>query len=129
MKSSYLSLILFLPSSQLFCQLPPPETLSVQFLCSQAHIVARWRLETQLTQMIFFVLFIPSRHGARRKHGLSIVEKACLRSRCIAVEVIRFLLAYLLPRECVYQVVAQQWMSPLVSLFRLSGVMSQHSLH
>jgi hypothetical protein len=53
-----------------------------------------------------FVLFITPRHGPRRKHSLSIVEKACLQRHCIATEVIRLLLAYSLPRDCVYRAVA-----------------------
>jgi hypothetical protein len=36
-----------------------------QFLCSQAHIEAGWRRETQLTETIF-VLFITPRHGPHR---------------------------------------------------------------
>jgi hypothetical protein len=37
-----------------------------------------------LIQSIFFVLFISPRHGPRRKHRLSAVEKACLQPCCIA---------------------------------------------
>jgi hypothetical protein len=39
-----------------------------------------------------------SLHGPRGKHSLFIVGKACLQRRCIATEVTRFLLAYLLLR-------------------------------
>jgi hypothetical protein len=66
-------------------------------------------------------------HGPRRKYSLSIVGKACLQCRCIATEVTRLLLAYSLPRECVYRVVAWQWTSILTSLFRLSVVISQYT--
>jgi hypothetical protein len=45
--------------------------------------LAGWRLETQLTQTIFFVLFVILRHGPRRKHSFSIVEEECLPRGCI----------------------------------------------
>jgi hypothetical protein len=44
--------------------------LMPQLLCSQFHILAGWRLETQLTQKIFCVLFTTTRHGPCRKHTL-----------------------------------------------------------
>jgi hypothetical protein len=59
-------------------------------------------LHTALIQMIF-VLFITPRHGPRGKYGLSLAEKACLQRRCIATKIIRFLLAFLLQRKCVYE--------------------------
>jgi hypothetical protein len=68
------------------------------------------------------LFFITTLHGTRRKRSLSIVGKACLQRRCIATEVT---LAYSLPREGVYRVVAYQQTSTLTSLFRLSGVVSQ----
>jgi hypothetical protein len=37
-----------------------------------------------------------------------IVDEAYLPRRCIATEVIHLLLAYSLPRECVYRVVIEQ---------------------
>jgi hypothetical protein len=43
MKSSFHSLIPFLP---LFCNCQFPKLDSIQFLCSQAHILAGWHLET-----------------------------------------------------------------------------------
>jgi hypothetical protein len=82
MKSSLHSLIPFLQFLLNHLRLP---TLSI--LCSQAHILAGWRLETQLTQTILFVHFITPRHGLRRKHSFSLVEKACLQRRCIATDV------------------------------------------
>jgi hypothetical protein len=45
------------PDFQLSTELHPIILLP-QFLCFQAHILAGWSLETQLTQMILFVLFI-----------------------------------------------------------------------
>jgi hypothetical protein len=57
-------------------------------------LLAGWRLETQVIEKIFFVLFITPRYGLRRKSNLSIVKKACLERCCIATEVIRLLLAY-----------------------------------
>jgi hypothetical protein len=39
-------------------------------------------------------LSITTLQGPRRKHNLSIVEKACLQRRCIATEVIQLLLVY-----------------------------------
>jgi hypothetical protein len=38
----------------------------------------------------------------RRKNSLSIIGKACLQRRCIAVEITRLLLVYSLLRERVY---------------------------
>jgi hypothetical protein len=58
------------------------------------------------TQFFSTELFsITTLHGPRRKHRLSIFGKACLQRRCISTEVTRLLLAYSLPRECVYGVV------------------------
>jgi hypothetical protein len=96
---------------------------SIQFLCSQAHILAGWRLETRLDSTVLFFIIIMQ--GPRRKRSLSIVGKAWLQRRCIAMEVTRLLLEYSLPEECVYWVVAKQWMSVPTSLFRLSGILSQ----
>jgi hypothetical protein len=125
MKSSLHSLILFLPifSTTFDCRLSQFSAATANYGTRLSSVpLTGWGLETQLTQMIFSVLFITPRHGPRRKH-LSIAEKACLQRRFIATEVIRLLLAYSFPRECVYGTVAQEWMSPLISLFRLSGVM------
>jgi hypothetical protein len=49
--------------------------------------------------------FLNPRHRSRRKHSLSIVEKACLERRCVRTKVIQLLLAYSLPRVCVYRAV------------------------
>jgi hypothetical protein len=66
MKSSLHSLISFLPfllshfrlpSLSSLLQLPTPELDWILILCSQDHIPARWRLETERTQTIFFALF------------------------------------------------------------------------
>jgi hypothetical protein len=70
------------------------------------------------------LFFITTLHGSRRKHSLSTIRKFCLQRRWRATEVTRLFLAYSLPRECVYLVVAKQWTSILTSLFRLSDVMS-----
>jgi hypothetical protein len=66
--------------------------------------MAGWRPETQLNQMILLVFFIISRHEQHKKE--SICEKACLQRCCIATEVMWLLLAYSLPLEYVYRVVA-----------------------
>jgi hypothetical protein len=87
-------------------QVPTPELDSIQFLCSQARIVAGWRLETQLTQIIFFVHFITPRHGPCRKRNLPIAQKTCFQRCCTATEVILLSLAYSLQWECVYRAVA-----------------------
>jgi hypothetical protein len=52
MKSSFHSLIHFLPFLLSHLRLPSPELDALQFLCSQAHIPAGWRLETQLDSML-----------------------------------------------------------------------------
>jgi hypothetical protein len=49
MKSSFHSLISFLP---LFCDCQFRRLNSIQFLCSQAHILAGWRLETRLSTQL-----------------------------------------------------------------------------
>jgi hypothetical protein len=117
------SLIPFLLTVLSHLRLP---TFSIQFLCSEAHILADWRLETRLTQTILFVILKTPPHGPRRKHSLSIVEKAYLQRRCMTTEVVWLLLAYSLPREFVYRAVTKQWTSPLISLLRLWGIMSQY---
>jgi hypothetical protein len=53
MKSSFHSLIPFLP---LLCKCQFQRFDSVQFLCSQAHIPAGWRLETHLTLLNWTLL-------------------------------------------------------------------------
>jgi hypothetical protein len=55
--SFFHNLIPFLP---LFYQLPPPESLSFQFLCSQAHILAGWRFKTQLTLLSLSLMLRPT---------------------------------------------------------------------
>jgi hypothetical protein len=86
MKSSFHSLIPFLPSLLNHSTAISRDSLSssVQFLlCSQAHIPAGWRLETQLTQTIFFVLFITPRHGRHRKQSSYIVAWIRLRGNVL----------------------------------------------
>jgi hypothetical protein len=60
MKSSFSSLIPFLPTlvnhSTAICR--DYFSSSIQFLCSQGHILAGWQLETELHQTIFFARFI-----------------------------------------------------------------------
>jgi hypothetical protein len=53
MKSSCHSLIPFLP---LFCNCQFRRLDSIQFLCSQAHILAGWSLETPLFTLDYFIL-------------------------------------------------------------------------
>jgi hypothetical protein len=104
MKSSLYSLIIFLP---LFCDCQFRRLDSIKFLCSEAHVLAGWRLETQLTQFFSTELFFTTiLNRPCRKHSLFVVGKACLQSRCITTEIIPLLLAYWLPRECVYRTVA-----------------------
>jgi hypothetical protein len=54
MKSSFHSLIPFLP---LFCNCQFGRLDWIQFLCSEAHILAGWRLETRLTLLNWNLLF------------------------------------------------------------------------
>jgi hypothetical protein len=139
MKPSFHNLIPFFP---LFCncrlsssapyliswQAGVSELDSIQFLCSEPHILAGWLLGTRLNSVPLLRTSYPGRlpsrnstrlrldsslhffistlHGPRRKHSLSIVEKSCLERSCIATEVTRLLLAYSVTRECVYRVVA-----------------------
>jgi hypothetical protein len=84
MKSYFHSQISFLP---LFCSCQFRIFSSIQFLCSQAHILAGWHLKTRLT-LLYNILHVP-----RRKHSLSSDCKACLQHRCIAKEVTIVLLA------------------------------------
>jgi hypothetical protein len=108
MKSSWRSLSPFLP---LFCNCQFRRLDSIRILCSQIHILAVWRLETRFYSTRLFTnkrFFLTALHGPRRKHSISIVETSCLQRRCITTEVIQLLLAYSLPRECVYRIVAWQ---------------------
>jgi hypothetical protein len=105
-------------------QLPTPELHCIQFLCSPAHILAGGGLEIQLTHSIVFVRFITPRHGPRGKHSPLYcwegVFTAPLHSNwsnsivvCIFVGAGICLLS--------------SWLAPLISLFRLTGVMSQYN--
>jgi hypothetical protein len=70
MKSSCHSPITFL---LLFCRCQFRRLDSIQILCSQAHILAGWRLETRLYSILFSAaehFFITTLHGSRRKHNL-----------------------------------------------------------
>jgi hypothetical protein len=72
------------------------------------------------------LLFITTLQRPRRKHSPSLVLKSCLLCRCITTDVPLLLLAYSLPRECVYRVVALQWTYILILLFPLSSVISHY---
>jgi hypothetical protein len=104
MKSSFHSLIPFLPFLRNHLWLPSPEL--DPFLDSSL----KWTPSTELFQLLtiesndFLCPFITPRNGARRKHSLSIVEKACLLIRCLAIDAL-FLRAYAsvgmcLPSRC-----------------------------
>jgi hypothetical protein len=71
---------------------------SIQFLCSQAHVLACSRFDTRFYSLFLLpaseLFFITSLHELCRNHCLHIIGKACLERRCIAIEVIRFLIAY-----------------------------------
>jgi hypothetical protein len=83
-----------IPLLPLFCSCQFRRLDSIQFLFSQTHIPAGWRLETRLYSNDLICPFRTSRHGPRRKHTLSTVGKAwysivawvfvCLPSRCLA---------------------------------------------
>jgi hypothetical protein len=98
---SFHSLISFLP---LFCNCQFRRVDSFLFFCSQAHILAGWRLETPLDYFSTEVFIITCTGQA--ENSLPFVGKACLQHRCIATEVNQLLLAYSRPRECVYRVFA-----------------------
>jgi hypothetical protein len=63
-KSSLHLLIPFLP---LICNYQFRRLDSIQFLCTQAHILAGWGFETQLTQTNFFIFFITPPQWPRKK--------------------------------------------------------------
>jgi hypothetical protein len=69
MKSSFHRQIPFLP---LFCNCQFRRLGSVQFLYSEAHIPAGWRLETRLSTLFCSIelFFISTLHKSRGKHGL-----------------------------------------------------------
>jgi hypothetical protein len=67
MKSSFQSLIPFLP---LFCNCQFRRFSSIQFLCSQTHILAGWRLQTRLIFQLSKLFFITTLHGPRRNQGI-----------------------------------------------------------
>jgi hypothetical protein len=116
MKSSLYCLIPFLP---LFCNCKFRRLDSVQFLCSQVGS----RLETLLTLLNWTLLynhFTRTRQKTEPHYCWEGVFTAPLHSNGSYL-----IVGYSLPRERVYRAVAYQWTSPLTSLFRLSGVMSQ----
>jgi hypothetical protein len=94
MKSSFRSLIPFL---LLFCNW---KLNSIPLLPSSYPGRLGSRNSTQFFWSELF--FITTFHGPRRKHNRSIVGKTSLQRLSIATEVTRLLLAYSLPRECVY---------------------------
>jgi hypothetical protein len=68
-KSSFHSLISFLP---LFCSYQFRRLNSIQFLCSQAHVLAGWRLETRLFTLhcsneFFYMTTLHGPHGKHRR--------------------------------------------------------------
>jgi hypothetical protein len=71
MKFSFYSLIPFLP---LFCSSQFQKLYWIQFLCSQAHILAGWRLETRHFTLCCSILFffITTLHVPHGKHRLSL---------------------------------------------------------
>jgi hypothetical protein len=60
---------------------------------------------SKLNSINLFPFYNPSTQTTHKTQPLSIVE-VCLQGCCIATEVIRLLLAYSLPQECVYRTVA-----------------------
>jgi hypothetical protein len=104
-------------------QLPIPKTrlnsTSIQFQCSQAHILVEdgvsklssTRLDsTQINSTLLYNRFART----TQKHSLCIVGKAIVACVFVAAGI------------CFFQVVAYQWTSILTSLFRLSGVISEY---
>jgi hypothetical protein len=91
MKSSFHSLIPFLP---LFCNCQFRRLDSVQFLCSQAHVLAGWRLELDSVLILSFSTSLCYRtllynNFARNpQKTASVVKKACLMIRCLAMDVL-----------------------------------------
>jgi hypothetical protein len=105
MKSSFYSLIPFLP---LFCNCQFRRLDSIQFLCSQVHILAGWRLETRLSTRLEYSLycwthFIATLHGPRRKHSLyyyrGMSTGPLLRNGCPSVAHVHFA-GMCLPSHC-----------------------------
>jgi hypothetical protein len=84
MKSSLHSLIHFLPS------------FSITFDC---HLQNSTKLSPTTLSDDFLCPFITPGHEPRRKHRLSIVEKACLLIRCLALDVL-LLRAYVSAEMC-----------------------------
>jgi hypothetical protein len=83
MKPSFHGLSPFLP---LFWNCKFRKLDSVQFLCSQAHIMSGWPLETRLT-LLSFHLHYNNFARTTQKTQLSIIAKACLQRHCISTEV------------------------------------------
>jgi hypothetical protein len=91
MKSSFHSLIPFLP---LFCK--------CQFNSIRSSYPGRLASRTRLYYLLLYAaehFFITTLHEPRRKHSLSVVEKACLLFRCLAMDVL-FLRAYASAQMC-----------------------------
>jgi hypothetical protein len=84
MKSSFHSLIPFL---SLFCNCQFRRLNSIQFLYSQAHIPAGWRLETRLDSMLLNTTLqkICTDHAENVAY---IVKEACLLIRFLAMDVL-----------------------------------------
>jgi hypothetical protein len=98
MKSSLRSLIPFLQFLLNHLRLShfSAPCCNFQFLCSQAHILAGWRLETRVDSLRLLNRSLLYNHYVwpRRKHRLSIVEKVCLQRCCIATEVTQLFFVY-----------------------------------
>jgi hypothetical protein len=80
MKSSLSRLIPFL---LFLCQLPTAKIPSVLFPLLPSSHPGRPAYRNSTNSNDLLCLFITPRHGPRRKHSLSIVEKSCLQRRCI----------------------------------------------
>jgi hypothetical protein len=104
MKTSFHSLIPFLP---LFCNCQFRRLDSVQFFCSQAHILTGWRPETHIftsesTATTWLLLLTVSlcNTSARTPRKTQPVNKACLPRCCLAVDVVLSLAGICLPSRC-----------------------------
>jgi hypothetical protein len=86
MKSSLYSLIPFLTFLLNFLRLPFQELDPVLVPLLPSSHPGRLAPRSSTDWNDLLVLFISRRHGLRRKHSLSIVEKACLQRRCMATK-------------------------------------------
>jgi hypothetical protein len=86
-ESSFHSLILSLP---LFCICHFRRLHSFQFLCSQAHIAAAWRLETRLfaPTTVLHCRTLPTTLRVPHGNTASLVTEGYLLIRCVAMKVL-----------------------------------------